>query len=51
MNMKVIHLSPKTDEKLSEISRHRKESGEAVSTKRAVIAELVDAQYRKELKQ
>lgn len=50
MNMKVIHLSPKTDEKLAAISARRKAAGDHVKSKRAIIAELIDAQYRKELK-
>jgi len=48
--MKQVKLNPNVDELLTELSKKRKSAGSLVSTKQAIVHELIMALHKKECK-
>ena len=51
MKSKLVKVTPQTNELLDKLSEKRKEEGAFIRTKQDIVAEAVQALYKKEVKQ
>jgi hypothetical protein len=49
--IKQIRLIPEVDEMLSEMSKSRKDKGELIKTKQAIVNQLIIKEFKREFKQ